>query len=1237
MPLVGPNNGPAYLTGRSRTLTFTFNFAYTAVGYVEFTNIPTNPPSGSPPPGSIVLPAPSFTTPAPGSDGNYIHSASHYLAMLEAQLYPLGGYDISGFVSAGGPLIRVYGGSMTTTDSNLSLDPTTHFPIISTGYPHAPGSDSPKYMHLIDIYVVDPWGNITQDKLTYDLSVLGFYKAYGANVTGTITVTMPVEEAFEVINTGRFPAFDGTDPAGGALNCGPFEREITWYERMKAGSTLVIQIDATTPQGLFSHTINAPVPAGKEYPIASGYMRLSAEPMVQGNVNLFNDGTYQLYYDPTHYHEYLNVNTISGSVTDGNSTLTVEHPSESLIYINRTVGPPFGWAGVVDYTQGVSSAAIILDDLTGDSSYPPGGAYQVSSGTLLATVSAYPDRLINLVGKLYDWNVLHTGDVDFDWNVLPITGSQKITISGGSVNRYDMQQNYELGGTIFWHGIDIDSHQVMIDQQGFTIQTVNTFSPAHLKVDDTWVSSHVISGNQRCLHMGTRYPVGSITHHPSYTVDDGTSIAHWNAISNVAITLNSGIQIDVNSSGNGAATRTFSPAQDWSNYRWLRLHLKTNSTGSPFTVTASLLGVTYPQSKFWRTVSGTGGVNTAIDIDLCVPNRATELLEIDQSQRFIVVPPDTGYLMDPDFWGITSVDTLRFDGLLASETYLITKIELVEKDGTTLTLLGPNGLKNRKGFSLYHYPLPQARTDRRTSLEDRYLELDTSSAVWTERTIQQLLTDMDAHPGWTVSTISTGLSDGYHDISTLPAAFLWGFGATYDPTNLFQVGTDFDLTGSGSLSLYGQDLFENVNSWYWGVGDPYFNDGTYDQTPVDYGYADLQPPFPFRFVKVWSGETFGLALNANLSYNTGASVAITRFDGTSEGSATSDSTGGFATASPFTTDRMALNIDVNSVRMGTGINTWDNAPRRIVVRPGETPNSVSPHNLEGIQGNFFRVFASTDDGSLYFNAVRYWKPIPYAIIVQLTDPPAGSTDSEPHIVYDPFADSLIVLFQRDTSGSFDVLEIVSTDRGQTWSSPVTVFSGGSHPHIVMGSRGNIIRSAYSGGSIVATLQRAGQSGQQSYTFGSISPPDDSFGLAQDIVDPGYWYLHLAGTTGYYSDDFGQTWNSIAGVGISGGVHPFVSVGPSGTVIWSAAVLDTGSIYHIQAQVMKPGSGTVQSPFTLQLSGGAGDIETPNDLFSIQQAPFAPNSWMLTAVDASITPHAVADWEGDLSLTAFTRL
>ena len=146
-----------------------------------------------------------------------------------------------------------------------------------------------------------------------------------------------------------------------------------------------------------------------------------------------------------------------------------------------------------------------------------------------------------------------------------------------------------------------------------------------------------------------------------------------------------------------------------------------------------------------------------------------------------------------------------------------------------------------------------------------------------------------------------------------------------------------------------------------------------------------------------------------------------------------------------------------------------------------------------------------------------------------------ATDKDPALIRD-LSGQVARLWAVFSRGG-DTYRLYGTDDGETWSSPVSVIAGGTHPNIAIQPRtGAVMIAAYVAGVIKGVVQYPGDSSpSSSVTFkddagANLAPGDDTFGLVAEYGSVDRWLLTITkgGAIHRYQswDETGMTWIEI---------------------------------------------------------------------------------------------------------------
>lgn len=331
------------------------------------------------------------------------------------------------------------------------------------------------------------------------------------------------------------------------------------------------------------------------------------------------------------------------------------------------------------------------------------------------------------------------------------------------------------------------------------------------------------------------------------------------------------------------------------------------------------------------------------------------------------------------------------------------------------------------------------------------------------------------------------------------------------------------LDSPGTRVPWGVDLSERIlNAW-----------PQYGKVRI---YAGFAGGYRLRFTKrVW-GSCTGTVVSSSPA---GQQVVVSSSLGTDE-ILTTDADGFFRSA-----PRATLNIFQFVAHKTVGV------VRRVIdgmyrwtgfFSPAAPPPFQNPYNAHHPTWGGY-LAPHVRDGNILFNASH--GPVPLGGF-DITDVAVTTTgqDSHPRAIYDRTgAQRLILVFDRQAGGGFDVWQTISTDDGQTWGAAVVLIPGARKPTPACDDSGTIIIAGYAGttggsGPISAVAQAAGDVSPSAVfnlrdsTGADLVATDDTFGISAGPDGARRWILAIviagdAGISHWYSTDWdARTWTKV---------------------------------------------------------------------------------------------------------------
>lgn len=214
----------------------------------------------------------------------------------------------------------------------------------------------------------------------------------------------------------------------------------------------------------------------------------------------------------------------------------------------------------------------------------------------------------------------------------------------------------------------------------------------------------------------------------------------------------------------------------------------------------------------------------------------------------------------------------------------------------------------------------------------------------------------------------------------------------------------------------------------------------------------------------------------------------------------------------------------------------------VAIVPVPEEAGANPRNYQDDLGQYHVVSIVGEDGHL-----KYWRadfstpasPAGWAVAHEID----GVEDASfPVVTVETVNRSTLVLWQHKTADgpppTYEALEALSNDDGETWGEPTVAFAGGKYPAIWVGVDSSIMRGAVVGGGIKLNYQAPGDASPGAAfdmvdeTGAAIAVNDDTFGLSQETNDSTLrWTAELSvdgetATSTWESFDEGASWRRV---------------------------------------------------------------------------------------------------------------
>lgn len=664
---------------------------------------------------------------------------------------------------------------------------------------------------------------------------------------------------------------------------------------------------------------------------------------------------------------------------------------------------------------------------------------------------------------------------------------------------------------------------------------------------------------------GKPYPSATISHAADTILDGCSSLAGWSAGANTTLSVVGGaLRMVVGAGGGGGATRAFSHAR--SEYRYLQARIRSvGSANKSFSYVLS-------NGTIIKTYDGSTGADGAYKLDtldMCAP------IDIESGED--VDATDSRWPLDaaggkPDpalhgkMWGYDYIDSFQVTGLPPG-TYELDLVQFHRDTFAQLTVQ-PAFLSMATAWTTLTTTVQQnpfAILNIDGKLVDFPAVMHTTPTTgdpnYTFRAISDVLGDIDAVPGWTVTENPTPDPDGFHTNSR-QGLYLFGGGAValWSSSTSRSWVDAWDVDARSELAVYSQPRYHIVQS-YPMCGNPW---GSFPFENV---------PTPLAFTKVLRGEAWGITYLANALPAHGAQVVAYEpgAPGTLIGNVLSDLQGCYTTHAPCGKGNHSVKTEYRKLPLAylSHSDTWANRKRRrVAFAHGTAPATKALSYDVGRSSRHLR--AVQKDGNLAIGGAHNVAPLPFA-----------DTDSGLPIDY-----AAVQVYRNSpghelhilTSESGAVKLRTTIDEGRALSAPATIGSG-THVALEIAEHSNRYLYWNDGGVLKGkVLDR--QSNVLSPTFTARASVDDAGHAVCEYIDgQGVWRLALlcseGGTLKLFSSVDAQSFALASTIGT--GTRCTITRG--GHLIYLYWIDSDGSGgYLVRGQIRNRQLGLVKSTF-----------------------------------------------------------
>lgn len=326
----------------------------------------------------------------------------------------------------------------------------------------------------------------------------------------------------------------------------------------------------------------------------------------------------------------------------------------------------------------------------------------------------------------------------------------------------------------------------------------------------------------RFMHRLDRWAGATISQAQATQIFDGGSITGWTG-THVSYSLGSGeIAIAVSGGTGQADWATTVLKSNWQSYRFLKIKIRTDSTG---TFTVKIGSHEWTKDRYGAALSA-GSSTGEFTLDLCAPSNFSDTSDGKTSRWPFPTVPSV-------MWGVSDVTTFTIKDLLDGVTYYL--------DDLTLWMEGSAKLDLCAALDKW-----ETQSDTTTSLQKRFAVsvvdgksvcIEESDVIltpgtpdtYTMRSITDIVADFNAtetagnirYLGVTATAVAS--ADAFFNPSRF-ATYLWGNGFYYpaynDSAPPEKMGFDRTFGFTAGLSIQAQLMADQVD-WYPDCGDVY--------------------------------------------------------------------------------------------------------------------------------------------------------------------------------------------------------------------------------------------------------------------------------------------------------------------------------------------------------------------------------------------------------------------------------
>jgi len=455
------------------------------------------------------------------------------------------------------------------------------------------------------------------------------------------------------------------------------------------------------------------------------------------------------------------------------------------------------------------------------------------------------------------------------------------------------------------------------------------------------------SRDWRCMIRGYKWDALTLTAASTQMIDDCTSLAHWTAGTNTALSLSSGVVVSAAGGVGSVVLAIPSGVQVWECFRFLQISglftappydsgMAYDSgaiviySGDLYQALSSTIGNPPSDPAYWSPYPGPVTLTVAIagqnwalpltshmttpQLDLCCAPTDTESVDSTQTRYPLsgiggfptATNPSSQYKLG---WGVNYCVTLAIEGIPDGCSITLTSVQLMfssdPQHQSAITLLEPfQGFV--PGWADSGVSVTSVQDYLLVETDYRILDIPalclvtptgpgTPSYVW--YTITQFQEILAYYPSLTATLLTCPVSDGYHGDAQL-ALNLGGEGATYDWTSL---GWSDWIDSPLGVTIPAQDLWDEVQV-YPGAGNVWPQEAVYGGST------------PIQTSKSLRAQGWGLVFTPAGASVDGAQVVLyeTSNPSSGEGSGTSGNLGQFSTGMPWAYGNIDSQLDLNA-------------------------------------------------------------------------------------------------------------------------------------------------------------------------------------------------------------------------------------------------------------------------------------------------------------------------------------